>query len=378
MRIGIDAQVIGRDRSGDETYFRNLAAQFALLAPENDYRMYYTSPRAEPFLRSLGGSFHSRRLAFSNPFLRVPLAYPLALRREPVDVFHTQYVGVPAGGARMVLTVHDLSFEKYPETFPWNRRRFLQLSRWSARRAARVIAVSESTKRDLVSLYGVPAERIAVVHNGVSDDFGPVEPAARSAVALARGIQGDYLLSVGALQPRKNLRRLVAAFLEARRRPGFEGRLVLVGKKAWGPGDWDRDAESAFAAGDILCTGHVEASELPALYAGARLFAYPSLYEGFGLPVAEAMACGAPVLCSNTSSLPEVGGDAAAYVDPLDVRGIASAITSLWSDEGRRREMSRLGLEQARRFSWESAARKTLEVYALAAKSKEESLSCVP
>jgi glycosyltransferase involved in cell wall biosynthesis len=363
VKVGVDLQVLGRDRSGDETYWRNLASRFGSLRPKDDFYFYHTRPEAGESIRGFSGRSHARRLGFSNPFLRVPLSYPRLMRREPVDVFHTQYVGVPASGARLVLTVHDLSYELYPETFPMNRALFLKLTRWSARRAAAVIAVSESTKRDLVRLYGLPPEKIHVVMNGVSSSFRPPSPEDVARVRARFGVRGDYVLSVAARQPRKNLARLTEAFLSARRRGDFNLRLVLVGGRAWGPSDMAGEAAEAVRRGDILLTGYVEEADLPGLYGGAAVFAYPSLYEGFGLPVAEAMACGTPVLTSNVSSLPEVGGDAAVYADPLSVAEISRALWETASNPERRREMRARGLERARLFSWDAAARKTLAVY---------------
>jgi glycosyltransferase involved in cell wall biosynthesis len=203
-----------------------------------------------------------------------------------------------------------------------------------------------------------------VVPNAASARFAPcTDPVELWRVRTKYGIQGDYILSVGTLQPRKNLPRLIEAFIEARKRPGFDCRLVLVGKKGWGP-----DEAKALPAGvlqrkDVIFTGYVEDEDLPALYSGSMAFAYPSLYEGFGLPVLEAMACGTPVLTSQVSSLPEVCGDAAVYVHPLRTEEICRALLALGSDKDLRKALQARGLLRAQKFSWRESARKTLAVY---------------
>ncbi|MGQ0645832.1 MAG: glycosyltransferase family 4 protein [Elusimicrobiota bacterium] len=360
MRIGLDAQTLGRRRTGDETYWRNLLREFAALEADNSYRVYYTDPAAAPFLRSLPARMEARKMAVRTPFLRVPLAYAWEMMREPVDVFHTQYVGVPANGARLVLTVHDLSFEFYPQAFPWNRAMALRLTRWSARRADAVLAVSESTKRDLMRMYGVPEERVHVVPNAADPVFFPCRDAAEIRRVKTRyGLDGRYFIAVGALHPRKNLGRLLDAYQSLRSLPGFRHQLALVGEPAWGPALKRR-------AG-VVFTGHVGPDDLRALYGGASALVYPSLYEGFGLPPLEAMACGAPAIVSNSSSLPEVCGDAAVYVDPMDAGDIRRAMLEVARGPDLRRAMRERGLRRAARFSWRETARKTLRVYESAA-----------
>ncbi|MBI3549157.1 MAG: glycosyltransferase family 4 protein [Elusimicrobia bacterium] len=359
MRIALDLQTIGRRRTGDETYYRNLVSHYADLRPQHDYWFYYTHREAEAFFAKFQGRHHDRRLKFKNPLLRVPLAYPWELIKEPVDVFHTQYVGVRAGGAKLVLTIHDLSFEYFPESFPRDRALFLKMTRFSAKAASAILTVSENTKRDLVRLYGIPAEKIHVIYNAAHPSFAPCPDRAKvEAARRTYGIARDYFLSVGALQPRKNLRRLIDAYNICRRDPRFDQELVIVGAKAWG-----RDNLADGGAPDVRFLGYVAEEDLPLLYNGATALAYPSLYEGFGLPVVEAMSCGTPVIASSTSSLPEVCGEAALYVDPLSVGSIAGALKTMASNEGLRDRLSAEGLRQAGKFSWREAARKTLEVY---------------
>lgn len=364
MKIGVDLQAVGRGRTGDETYYRNLVSCYSALRPDHDFFLYYTEPEAESFLEGLEGKFHPRKLAFQSPFARVPLAYPWQMWKEPVDVFHSQYVGFPAGRAKLVLTIHDLSYERYPEMFPRNRALFLKLTRWSARRADAVVVVSEHTKKDLVRFYGLPEDKIHVVYNAAHRRFSPCQDKERIGALQRRlGIRQDYILSVGSLQPRKNIARLVKAYLQARAGQALDLQLVIVGKNAWGNPEWETVAQNSPYQPDVLFAGHVPDDDLPALYSGASMFVYPSLYEGFGLPVIEAMACGTPVITSNGSSLPEVGGAAVVYVDPQDVNAISRAMVTLARDPQRRQDLRERGLRQSALFSWERAARQTLSVY---------------
>jgi glycosyltransferase involved in cell wall biosynthesis len=361
MRIGIDMQVVGRQRTGDETYIKNLVRRYAALRPGHDYHLYYTHAEGEPWLRSLEGPFHLHRLPVKNPFFRVPFSYPWRAWRDRLDVFQTSYVGVTPPGVKLVLAVHDLTWEFFPETFPADRALFLKLTRWSVKRASAVLVCSENTKKDLMRLYGAPAEKIHVIYNGVDPSFTPCGDQDRmKKVKEKYGIKRPYFLSVGALQPRKNLKRLVEAFIEARKNPGFDYDLVLVGKKAWGdqPGQ-DRP--------DILRTGYVGEDELPVLYAGATAFAYMSLYEGFGLPPIEAMACGAPVVVSNTSSFPESCGDVAVYADPQSVPDIARALLEMGTQPALRESLRAKGLERVKRFTWDLPVRQTMAAYEAAA-----------
>jgi glycosyltransferase involved in cell wall biosynthesis len=227
-----------------------------------------------------------------------------------------------------------------------------------------------ATKCDLIERYGTEPDKITVVYPGYDEaTFQPVrDEEVIEAVKARYGIAGDYILFVGTLQPRKNLIRLVKAFADCRS-PIADCRLVIAGKKGWLYQEIFRRVEELGLEKKVVFTGYVPEGDLPALLSGAHLFVFPSLYEGFGLPVLEAMACGTPVVCSNASSLPEVAGDAALMVDPLDVEGLATAMERVLSDEELRAELTERGFKQARKFSWERCARETLAVLERAALS---------
>ena len=263
-----------------------------------------------------------------------------------------------------MVTIHDLGYLHFPRAHRLLDRLYLDLStRFNARAAAHIIADSQATKRDLVERYGVEPSKISVIYPGYDEEaFQPVrEREAIEAVKARYGIAGDYILFVGTIQPRKNLVRLMEAF-SLLKRQAADLQLVIAGKKGWLYEAIFRRVEELGLEGQVVFTGYVAEEGLPALFSGARLFVFPSLYEGFGLPVLEAMACGTPVVCSNASSLPEVAGDAALLFDPLDVEGMAAAMGRVLGDERLRAELIERGLQRARGFSWEKCARETLAV----------------
>jgi glycosyltransferase involved in cell wall biosynthesis len=285
------------------------------------------------------------------------------------DLYHaTEHLLMPLRQVPTVLTVHDLIFRLFPQHHKRLNYWYLNAAMpVYCRRANAIIAVSQATKGDLVHFYGLDPAKIIVVHEAAAPHFAPSPPAQIAQVGARYGLPDRYLLHVGTIEPRKNLNRLLEAVARLRR-AGEDVQLVVVGSKGWLYQGFFRRLEE-LALGDVVrLPGYIPDADLPALYSGARLVAVPSLYEGFGLPVLEAMACGAPVVCSDVSSLPEVGGDAARYFDPTDVDGMADAILAVWRDESLREGMRQQGLARAARFSWDRAAQETLDVYAQAGK----------
>ena len=367
MKIGIDAHMVGRRATGNETYVVNLARALARVDDGQTEYTLYVDPQAAagpPLVPD--ARFRQRQLRPRTPLVRIPVTLPLEVGRRPVDVLHLQYNLPPfLPRCARVLTVHDISYEHFPECFRLRER--LRNKIWvraSARRAEVVIAVSEYTKQDLVKTYGISPERVVVTLEAADPAFCPPRSRAQTDEVCRRyEIDGPYVLYVGNIQPRKNLQRLIQAYGQLIAAGEITHRLVIVGQKAWLYSDVFEEARRSGLSQQIIFTGYVPQEDLRHLYAGTDAFVFPSLFEGFGLPVLEAMACGAPVITSRTSSLPEVAGDAALYVDPYRVDDIARALQRLAHDEELRAQLSASGLKQAARFSWEETARRTLQAY---------------
>lgn len=365
MRIGINARLAGRGsgagRAGVARYIGSLLAHLpAELGPDD--RLIVSGRPGEEHDRS-----PLARLT-RHPAARIAweqTALPLRARRGDWDVLHSPVNVAPVlAGVPSVVTVHDLAFVTAGETMPAARRRYLTaMTARSVRHAARVIAVSESTARDLTRYFDVPPDRIAVTPLAADARFRPRGADELDAFRRRTGTERPYLLSVGTREPRKNGATLVRAF--ARIAPEIVHDLVLVGPAGWMGGDLDRAlADLPPATRErVRLTGFVGDDDLPRWYAGAAAFAYPARYEGFGLPVLEAMACGAPVVTSDVSSLPEVTGDAALLVSPDDEAGLAAALLRLATEPTLAADLQQRGIIRAAEFSWERTAALTVDAY---------------
>jgi len=273
-----------------------------------------------------------------------------------------------------------MTFFLYPEMHTATKRlMFRWIMRRSARRAARIITISKSTADDVIRVLGLPKEKLSVVPLGVSAAYRPItdEQVLREVCARYSLVPHEYLLYVGVLEPRKNVPRLLHAYALLRK-SGVRHPLVLVGRRGWKYDDVFRTLEALRLGNDVVFTNHVPEGDLPALYCGARVFVYPSIYEGFGLPVLEAMACGTPVVTSNISSMPEVAGDAALLIEPRDHEQMASAIESVLVDEGLRQSLRERGLKRASVYTWDKTARETLKVYEFACDDILRGVNTIP
>jgi glycosyltransferase involved in cell wall biosynthesis len=289
-------------------------------------------------------------------------AQPWALRRIEADLVHGPvFVGPLLAPCPMVVTIHDLSFLRFPDLFrPFNRLYLTTLARLSARRARRLIAVSAHAAAEAVQLLDVPSERIDVVYHGVDPVFRPLPAGEIAAFRKLNQVPEQFVLFVGTLEPRKNLVRLVEAFAHV-----YDGKtkLVLAGGKGWLYDTLFAKVERLGLEKAVIFPGYVTNDDLPFWYNAATILAYPSIYEGFGLPVLEAQACGTPVLTSNISSLPEAAGDAALMVDPYDVDALVEGLNRMLTDESLRFALRERGLVHASRFSWSHTAYETANVY---------------
>lgn len=365
LRIGIDASRILPGRStGTERYSLRITEALLAVGSEHRYRLYLNQPRALPIALPPNAELRSIPL----PRLWTHARLSLELWQRPVDVLFVPAHVVPLfARGPAVVTIHDLGYRYEPEAHPWRSRLYLEWStRWSVRRAARVIAISETTRDDLRLFYGVPEGKVRVIPHGVDPQFAPQPLEAQRKIRERYGLHAPFVLYLGTIQPRKNLVRLVRAFERlADCRPDLE--LALGGKRGWLAEPIEQAIASSRHRERIHLLGYIPEEDLPALYSAAAVFTLPSLYEGFGLPVLEAMACGVPVVASNRGALPEIAGPAL-LVDPLDVDALAEGLRQALQPDARWRLVT-AGLEHARRFRWEVAGRATLEVLEEAARS---------
>ena len=369
MRFGIDSHSAEREGEGNTTYTRNLVAAMCAAAAEDDVVLFAGNP-GHPFYRSLRPSGRSRilRVAQGRGIGRLTWALGRAASRERVDGLHVQYVAPLAYRGPLVVTVHDLGYLHVPESFPVALRVALRvLVPPSMTRASRIITISEFTRRDILARYPIRPEKITVTPLAAEARFRPCVEAETVAVLDRYGLRPGFVFSLGRLNRRKNLERLLNAYARLRKEGSVDVPLVIGGKPDYGIGEALRRAKLSEDTSGVRFTGLIPDEDLPAFYSGAACFVYPSLFEGFGLPALEAMACGAPVIASNRAAIPEVVGNGALSVDPESVEALAQGMKRILTDRGLSMDLSRRGLARSREFSWEETARRTLAVYREAA-----------
>ncbi len=359
IRPALDAHVVGRRKTGNETYVVNLASALA-RRPDVQPLAYVDAGVIWP----LPDGPETRELRWRAPFLRIPVELPIRARRDHCDLLHVQYVAPPIARMPIVTAIHDVSFEDVPGLFPRRTELRLKLSvRFSARRSQAVITISEFTRSRIAHHYHMDPDRIVVTPLAVGDQWRSMPKDEALARLADLSLPASFVLAVGNLHPRKNIPRLVRAVAAARRAGAGDLHLVLAGQRWWRIGEIDRAIEEESAGNWVHFLGYVDDSSLLALYSCADVVAYPSLYEGFGLPVLEALACGAVVVASNTTAIPEVAGDAALLVDPQDVTAMADAIATAITDEETRARLRRAAPLQTARFTWDRCADLTVGAY---------------
>jgi len=362
---GIDSHGVEADGEGNSTYTRNLIAALYAQPGDEAFALFAGDP-GHPFYGSLPprGGARVVRVRQGAGILRIALTLGRAARRQGVDCLHVQYAAPLAYAGPLVVTVHDLGFLHVPDSFPVSLRVALRvLVPRSIRRASRVITCSEFCRRDIEARYGVAAGKVAVVPLGAAARFHP-RAAGETAGVLARyGLRPGFLFALGRLNRRKNLERLLLAYGRLRAAGVSEAPLVIGGKADYGVEDVLRRAKLVADGSGVRFMGLIPDDDLPHFYGGAACFVYPSLFEGFGLPLIEAMACGTPVISSDRTALPELVAAAGLVVDPLSVDALADAMARMLGDADLARELGRRGLERSRRYSWAATARRTLAIY---------------
>lgn len=362
MRFAVDAHAIGCHLTGNEVYIRNLISQFARLDPESEILAYISKPGAE---RELPRGVRKRWVS-ANPFRRLGFDLPLKLRADRPDLLHVQYTAPIVARVPVVVSVHDVSYLEHPQYFTRFRSRQLRITvRRTVESAAAVLTPSEFSRDAILTHYAIHPGKVVVVPNAVSPVFRPIDrQVAASAVERTFGIRGPFVLTVGDLQPRKNHLGLLRAFQSVvRSLPQLPHRLVFIGKETWYSKELHRAVQSSEVRERVDFTGFIEDADLVNFYNACDLFVFPSFYEGFGLPILEAMACGRAVACSSITAMPEVADGAGILFDPHSTQEMAGAIADVLRDAELRGRMERLGMQRAAQFSWEQSARRTLEVY---------------
>lgn len=369
MQITIDFTPAIQKHAGIGRYTEELIRALLCIQPECKLKLFYNDwerRRPSPPLDNLP----CIKLYLPNKLWRLAVLFcsylhlPLNTIVKSSALFHaTDHLLPPLKQICSVFTLHDLSFLTHPDThLPLNRYFSQLMINCFLQSADRIITVSECTKVDAIRLCGIEEEKITVIYEGVNPDFYPVPPEITSAIRYHYNLPERYILFVGTIEPRKNLHFLLEVF---QRLPNRKNnlKLVMVGKKGWRYEDFFQKLKELGLENDIVFLGYIPDSDLPAIYSMAEVFVFPSLYEGFGLPVLEAMACGTPVICSNTSSLPEVAGEAALLLPPDNISEWIHALEHLLESKELRRDLSQRGLRQAARFTWHNTAFKTYKIY---------------
>ncbi len=337
--------------------------------PQQDRSLQYLAFTGDKdFVAPTGMVLHESTFPIRHPYGRIlweQTIVPLTMRGQHVDLAHGLAYAIPRiFSIPSVVTVHDLSFLHYPQIFrPTNRLYLSRITALSCKRARRVIAVSQATKADLQRLLHIPATKIDVIYNGVDSMYRHLSSEEVATYRKQKGWPKRFILTLGTLEPRKNHVALFEAYAQYRQLSRHPLPLLVGGGKGWHYGTIFKRVDELNLQSHVHFLGFVPAEALPWLYNAASLFVYPSLYEGFGLPVAEAMACGTPAITSTASSLPEVAGKAALVIDPDDTDALASAMMNVLENDDQSLEMRNMGFLQSRRFSWDTTASDTAALY---------------
>jgi glycosyltransferase involved in cell wall biosynthesis len=380
MKIGIDIRPIGKKRTGDEAYFFGLVKNLAIIDKKNEYFLYTDCDPEQDFdlkkeigRLELGKNFKVIFLKSPNRFCWNAWVLPLCLRRNPVDIFHTQYIApfwLPKK-VKLVLTIHDISFNFFPQFIKFSDLFFLRtLIPRSLKMARMIIAVSEFTRQEIEKFYKISAEKIAAVYNGADFERFNKRINTRRMEEIRRKykLPEKFVLYIGTLQPRKNIPVAIEAMGTLRDKHKMSGiRMVVAGNRKAHNFDpkIDKTIKNLQLGSEVVFSGWIDEDDKPALFQLADCFVFPSLYEGFGIPIVDAMAAGTPVVCSDIPVFREIAGDAALFSDPRDSGEYAKMISKAIEDEEIKNNLIQKGLTQAKKFTWRGSAEKILRIYEL-------------
>ncbi len=361
MRIGIDLSIVKVNRAGSGIYAAGLYEALLQINQKDEFCVY-SAPRTEG--NGFQSSLYRKAENFYHDIFWKHAVLPLKGHYEHLDILHEpNFIGPLVSSCPVVISILDISVLKMPEYFSsWFRNYARILLPRSAHSASHILTISEFSKQEIVNFLGIPEEKITVTYLDVAPRFMVLDEAQTASLLAKYEISSPFILSVCTLEPRKNILRLVQSYAQLKKR-GFPHQLIHIGSKGWQYAEILAEVERLGLQNDVLFLNHIPLDELVVFYNKADVFVYPSLYEGFGLPVLEAMRCGCPVITSNTSSLPEIIGSAGVMVDPLSTLQIAEALESVLSSSTKIQTMNLAGLEQAKKFSWQRCAHETMMVY---------------
>jgi len=375
MRVGLDGSPLKSLKTGVGRYTHELVAGLRQHVPDLDLYFYYGTSWSSAVMSLEVADMHSLRHLAKNglkkivpPFVQTKIkarVFRSGFYRNKLDLFHATNYVAPEFEGRSVVTIYDMSHLRYPETHPvqridWFAKRFEP----TLQNACQVITISEFSKKEITDLLGISSDNISIIYPGVNSEFRPLEEEDLIEKLNKWSLKPNgYLLTVGTLEPRKNLINLVKAFDLLPNAVKADYPLVMAGMSGWREKSLMQEMDFLINQGHLIPLGYLSDEDLATIYSGARLFVYLSLYEGFGMPPLEAMACGTPVVVSNRASLPEVVGQAGILVDADDIDSVAWIIQTLIEDDHQCRRMVRSGFQQAAKFTWQACAEKTFAVY---------------
>lgn len=370
MNIGWNTMLLQKNISGIGNYIEKILIEFGkkeirdsllLFGSDNNYN--YDN------INLSNNIMFSNNIISDNKLLRVlweQFVLPKKAKDYNLDLLHCPAHVTPlVSSTKIILTIHDLAFKLLPQTFKLQNKIYLNnIVPASIKKANRIIAVSKNTKKDIIKQYKIPADKITVIYNGINNNYKVIDRNDLiNKIKKKYNLPSEFILYLGTLEPRKNIKNLIKAYFLYKSTSNNDIKLVIAGGKGWLYEDIFSLVEEKQLEEDVIFTGYVDEEDIVPLYNAATLFVYPSLYEGFGLPPLEAMACGTPVITSNVSSLPEVVGDAAIKVDPNNIKELFKVINKILGNESLQREMIQKGIERSKKFTWEKTATETIKVY---------------
>jgi len=365
MDIGIFLVMAGREAGGPETYETSLVRHLAMLDSQTNYHIYCLDKNAPASLNIQQDNINIHTFAIKSRWINIPLSLPLAMHRDGIKLMHNTFIPPPFSPKDYVFTMHSSVHFVHPEFYPTIIRLRLNSSiKKGINKAKNIICVSNNVKELTAEYYDVSPDRLSVIYHGVDPIYKPLD-SEKISLHLSEyyKINDPYILVVGKIQKNKNIIRILEAFYKLKKDSSIHPqlKLVLAGKRTWTSEGIDETILKYKLQNDIIELGHIPQNELPILYNGAQLLAFPTLWEGFGLPALESMACGTPVVTSNNSCMPEIASGAAILTDPYNTDSLASGMYKVLTDQNT--TLREAGLKRAANFTWEKTAQQTLAVY---------------